>query len=246
MRDSTFLAFISNVYPSKNDRPKLLVTPSKKAQERLKAKIKEMTDRKRFRDKPLLKFSALNAVLRGWMNYYRHCNAKETSKDLDYWVNKRLFRWLQKRHRSPAREISTLYKTRQDGKRYNLAIRNGEEMLFLYKMSDQPITKYRSRKLPNPYILDEWVTDLVEIETPLLAYVWLGNAENNEKWREIKAEVKAEQGECCEMCGSNEKLELHHIKARRYGGQDVKENAQLLCKLCHIKTSSYGDRSRLQ
>jgi len=63
----------------------------------LKAKIKEMTDRKRFRDKPLLKFSALNAVLRGWVTYFRHCNAKETAKDLDFWVNERLFRWLQKR-----------------------------------------------------------------------------------------------------------------------------------------------------
>jgi 5-methylcytosine-specific restriction endonuclease McrA len=41
-------------------------------------------------------------------------------------------------------------------------------------------------------------------------------------------------------------LDLHHLKARRYGGQDAKENAQLLCERCHVQTPTYGDRSRLQ
>jgi len=127
-----FLGFHVRRYVSKNDRPKLFVTPSEKAQKKLKAKVKEMTSRKRFRDSPLLKFSALNAVLRGWMNYYRHCNAKEAVKDLDYWVNERLFLWLQKRHRLSARRILKMYKHRENGTRYNLGIQNGEKWLFLY------------------------------------------------------------------------------------------------------------------
>lgn len=57
-----FLGYHVRRYVSGHDRPKLLVTPSRKAQEHLKAKVKEMTARKRFRDEPLLKFSALNAV----------------------------------------------------------------------------------------------------------------------------------------------------------------------------------------
>lgn len=241
-----FLGFHVRRYVSGDDRPKLLVTPSDKAQARLKAKIKEMTARKRFIDKPLLKFSALNAVLRGWITYFRHCNAKETAKDLDYWVNERLFLWLQKRHRLPPRRVLALYKQRQNGTRDNWGIRNGEEMLFLYRMSDQPITKYRSRKLTNPYVTDEWATELEAVEAPLPEYVWLGNAENNEEWREIKAEVKAERGAKCERCGSGMKLDLHHLKARRYGGQDAKANAQLLCEPCHVQTPTYGDHSRLQ
>jgi hypothetical protein len=75
-----------------------------------------MTNRKRYRDSPLLKFTALNAVLRGWIGYYRHGNAKQTAKDLDFWVNERLFLWLQKRHRLPPRRIMAMYKQRQDGK----------------------------------------------------------------------------------------------------------------------------------
>jgi RNA-directed DNA polymerase len=241
-----FLGFHIRRYVSQDDRPKLLVMPSDKAQMRLKAKVKEMTARKRFRDKPLLKFSALNAVLRGWISYFRHCNAKKAAKDLDYWVNERLFLWLQKRHRLPPRRIMALYKQRQNGTRDNWGIRAGEEMLFLYRMSDQPITKYRSRKLPNPYLTGEWITEVETAEAPLPNYVWLGNAENNEEWREIKVAVKAERGAQCERCGSKMNLDLHHLKARRYGGQDVKENAQLLCEPCHVQTPSYGDHSRLQ
>lgn len=107
-----FLGYHVRRYVSGHDRPKLLVTPSRKAQEHLKAKVKEMTARKRFRDEPLLKFSALNAVLRGWMNYYRHCNAKETARDLDFWINRCLFWWLRKRHRLPIRRILSMYKLR--------------------------------------------------------------------------------------------------------------------------------------
>ncbi len=240
-----FLGYHVRRYVSGHDRPKMLVTPSRKAQDRLKAKIKEMTARKRFRDVPLLKFGALKAVLRGWIQYYRYCNAKETAKDLDFWVNQRLFWWLQKRHRLPARQIMAKYKVRQ-GHRANLGIRNGETVLYLYRMSDQPITKYRSRKPINPYLGEEWQTRLEQREAPLSDHVWLGNAANNEQWRELKAEIKAERGARCERCGSPVNLDLHHIKARRYGGSSTKANAQLLCEPCHVQTPTYGDRRRLQ
>ena len=82
-------------------------------------------------------------------------------------------------------------------------------------------------------------------EAPLPEQVWLGNAEN-EVWRELKEEIKAEHGAKCFICGSTLALDLHHIKARRYGGQDVKENLQRLCRSCHTKTPSFGDHRRLQ
>ena len=113
-------------------------------------------------------------------------------------------------------------------------------------MSDLPITKYRSRTHPHPYLTGEWETTIEKAETPLPSYGWLGNAENNEQWRMIKEEVMAERGANCERCGSTVALDLHHIKARRYGGKDVKANAQLLCEACHVRTTPYGDHKRLQ
>jgi group II intron reverse transcriptase/maturase len=241
-----FLGFHIRRYVSGQDRPKLLVRPSQKAQDRLKAKVKEMTDSSRYRDKPLLKFTAINAVLRGWITYYRHSNAKKTANDLDYWVNERLFLWLQKRHRLPPKRILALYKIRENGSRDNFGIRNGEKTLFLYRMSDQPLTKYRSRRPQNPFSTGDWGTELAQVETPLPDQVWLGNAPNNEEWRELKEQIKAERGAKCERCGSPVDLDLHHLKARRYGGQNTKANAQLLCEHCHVQTPTYGDHKRLQ
>ncbi len=241
-----FLGFYIRRYISRNDRPKMLVIPSQKSKDRLKTTIKDMTSRKSFRDAPLLKLSALNAVLRGWINYYCHCNAKETAKDLDYWVNQRFFIWLKNHHRLPARQIIAKYKQREHETRDNWGIRNGEKWLYLYKMSDLPITKYRSRKPENPYLTQQWLTSIEKPEVPIPENVWRGNAPNNERWREIKAEVITERGARCEQCGSTYNLELHHIKAKRYGGKDEKDNAQLLCKRCHVQTPSYGDRRRLQ
>jgi hypothetical protein len=73
----------------------MFITPTKRSIEKIKAKVKEMTARKRFRDVPLLKFSALNALLRGWIAYYRHSNVKTIAKQLDRWVNRRLVSWLK-------------------------------------------------------------------------------------------------------------------------------------------------------
>jgi len=241
-----FLGFHVQRYVSGHDRPKLLVTPSDKARQRLKTKVKEMTARRRFRDLPRLKFKALNAVLRGWITYYRHSNAKESAKALDFWINQRLFRWLTKRHRVNPRRILKMYQHREHGTRNNLGIHDGEHMLFLYRMSDQPITKYRSRKPQNPYLTDDWMTQIEQPEAPLPEYIWLGNAENNERWRDIKAQVKAERGAQCERCGSTANLDLHHRKAKRYGGSDTFDNAELLCEPCHVQTPSYGDHSRRQ
>ena len=218
--------------------------PTATAQQRLRAKVKEMTARRRFRDVPLLKFSALKAVLRGWITYYRHSNTKAIAQDLDAWVTQRLFRWLKQRQRVTAHRIVTMYQHREQGTRFNLGIRNGETMVFLYRMSDQPLTKYRSRNPPNPSIAGKWGTQIEQDDVPLPAEVWLGNAENNERWREIKAQVKAERGARCERCGNTVALDLHHRHARRDGGLNTIENAELLCKLCHVQTPTFGDHRR--
>lgn len=43
----------------------------------------------------------------------------------------------------------------------------------------------------------------------------------------------------CQECGkSNCILEVHHIRARRYGGADTIGNLITLCKKCHDKTES--------
>jgi 5-methylcytosine-specific restriction endonuclease McrA len=145
-----------------------------------------------------------------------------------------------------ANRIITMYKHREQGTRDNLGIRNGDERLYLYRMSDQPLTKYQSRNPQNPYLEVDWETQIEQGEAPLPKFIWLGNAENNEGWRKIKAQGKAERGAQCERCGRKGTLDLHHRQARRYGGQDTIDNAELLCRPCHVHTPTFGDHRRLQ
>ncbi|MEL7039630.1 MAG: group II intron reverse transcriptase/maturase [Cyanobacteria bacterium J06592_8] len=234
-----FLGFHIRRYVNAHDRPKMLVTPAQENIKKLRLKVKEMTRRKRFQDSPLLKISALNAVLRGWINYYRHSNVKKIAKDLDFWVNQRLFLWLQKRHKLPPRRILKMFKHREKGKRYNFGVVNGEEHFFLYRMSDLPLKKYRSRCPENPYLEGDGITSLPQPEKPISNSVWNGNADNAQ-WRELKQKIKAERGAKCEQCGSVNHLDLHHIVARKHNGRDVEDNLQLLCRTCHAQTASYG------
>ncbi len=236
-----FLGFHVQRYVKSNDRPKMLVTPAQENIKKLKLKVKEMTRRKWFQDSPQLKISALNAVLRGWINYYRHTNVKKIAKDLDFWVNERLFLWLKKRHKVSVRKVLDMFKHRENGKRWNFGVANGDNYFFLYRMSDLPLKKYRSRSPENPYLKGDWTTTASQPEKPLSHRIWMGNAENV-TWRELKEKIKAERGAKCEQCGSPGKLDLHHIISRKNKGKDVEDNLQLLCRTCHAKTPSFGRR----
>ena len=236
-----FLGFHVQRYVKANDRPKMLVTPAIENIKKLKLKVKEMTRRKWFQDSPQLKISALNAVLRGWINYYRHTNVKGIAKDLDFWVNQRLFLWLKKRHKVPVRRVLDMFKHRENGKRWNFGVVNGDNYFFLYRMSDLPLKKYRSRSPENPYLEGKWTTTANQPEKPLSQRIWMGNAENV-TWRELKEKIQAERGAKCEWCGSLGKLDLHHIVSRLKKGKDVEDNLQLLCRTCHAQTPSFGRR----
>jgi RNA-directed DNA polymerase len=236
-----FLGFHVQRYVKSNDRPKMLVTPASENIKKLKLKVKEMTRRKWFQDSPQLKISALNAVLRGWINYYRHTNTKEIAKDLDFWVNERLFLWLKKRHKISVRKVLHKFKIRENGKRWNFGVVNGDNHLFLYRMSDLSLKKYRSRSPDNPYIEGFGTTTASQPEKALSNQIWMGNAENV-TWRELKEKIKAIRGAKCEWCGSLGKLDLHHIIPRKNKGKDVEDNLQLLCRPCHAQTPSFGRR----
>lgn len=50
-------------------------------------------------------------------------------------------------------------------------------------------------------------------------------------WRSLSAAVTA--GAECAHCGSRQDLVAHHRIPRRYGGQDVLENLEPVCRSCH-------------
>jgi RNA-directed DNA polymerase len=112
----------------------------------IKRKVKALTGRSTTNLVLSELIAALNPVLRGWVNYYRHAAAKRTFAYLDYYVWWRVGRWLRKKHpRMTWKQINRRFlnddHTYQDGG------------LTLYKPARMRVTRYRYRgaKIPTPW-----------------------------------------------------------------------------------------------
>lgn len=236
-----FLGFHVQHYPARNGQKAItLVRPSDKSIARLKRKVKEMTNRRGFNDNPLYKFQALNAVLRGWINYYRHCNVKTIAGWLDHWVHLRVAKWLKLRHRTTYKKVLREY-LKQEGTRKNFAVKRMDgSNLFLHMMKDIPLTPYRRRKRSNPYLRETPPQPQVEeLDIPVPDNVWNGRTTHT-NWRNVRDEILERDQYCCTQCGSNDNLDVHHLIPRRKGGKDVPENLLTLCEKCHVERGGYG------
>ena len=58
------------------------------------------------------------------------------------------------------------------------------------------------------------------------------------KWRRIRQTI-IDRDQCCQMCGTEERLTVDHIVPRVLGGDDNPNNLQVLCSTCN---SSKGGR----
>lgn len=223
-----------------NRKPWLRVVPTPDNITRLKGKIRQMTNGRQISD-PYLKVLALNRVLRGWILYYRYANVKDIAHKLDWWIYRRFTHWLQRHHGWGVRRVLAEYEHQQYGRRKNLAVHNGHgSLVFLYRMSDLPLTHYYTRNYPNPYISAERIVTQIgrEALSPVKATAWQGGSRNAE-WQELRRQILQRDGYACQRCGSTSQLEIHHLKARHAGGTDSPENLITLCEACHAQFDAY-------
>jgi len=220
--------------------PWLRVTPTAGNLERFKTKIRQMTNQQQMSD-PYLKLLALNRILQGWIAYYRHANVKDIAHKLDWWVYRRFTHWLSHHHRWGVRQVLATYEHQQYARRKNLAVCNEDgRLVYLYRMSDLPLTPYRTRNYPNPYLNAELPMTQVAEEThePLQPTAWQGGSRHAE-WQELRRQILQRDGYTCQHCGSTNQLEVHHIQARHKGGTDTPDNLITLCADCHIQDDAY-------
>jgi RNA-directed DNA polymerase len=222
-----------------NRKPWLRAVPTSDNIERFKDMIRQMTNGRQISD-PYLKVLALNRVLRGWIQYYRHANVKDIAHKLDWWVYLRFTHWLQSHHGWGVRRVLAEYEHQQHGRRKNLAVRNEHgRQVFLYRMGDLPITRCRTRNYPNPYIDSECtVTQVEEAASPLKSTAWQGGSRHAE-WQELRRQILQRDGYACQYCNSTSSLEVHHLRARYQGGTDSPENLVTLCEVCHVQLDAY-------
>jgi hypothetical protein len=230
---------------SENDKLVLLVKPSHRNIRRLKDKIRLMTAHYASLDNDYNKILAINSTLRGWSEYYKHVSSSRTFRTLDYWAERRLVRWLSDKHKLGIRQ--TVYRFQkpqheQGRKRRNMGIRYAEDkILWLYKMSDQHITKYKRCKYENPFFSttnrdDEGISPITDTDMPPLEQQWNGNTKAYQ-WRDVRDTILERDTYLCTnpSCRSAVNLDVHHSIPRTQRPDLTLDASNLitLCEKCH-------------
>ena len=238
-----FLGFHVQREEPKDNRPWLRVTPTQKSEQRLRDTIRKITSRAYGWELVPEKINAINRVLRGWGNYYRHVSSSAIWQKMDWYMSQRMLIWLCARHKGAGkRAILRKYLIRQ-GRRKNWGVEDGQGKVYLFMLRDIHLSPYRRKTLNNPYLEDEATPiPAYEIESPHIE-TWDGTLSQSEaEWRERRTQALVRDNYCCTVCGSTEELEVHHVKPT--GGNRL-DNLQTLCQKCHEKTPSYGTNRSL-
>jgi RNA-directed DNA polymerase len=139
-----FLGFRIQRRRKRGTNKRLVYTyPSKRAFETVKRKVRELTRRSSTTLWKLL--PRINAVVRGWCNYFRHGTAKATFSALSAFIWHRVARWIWKQHNRPSWKV--LRRRIMPG----WVISAGKVSLF--EAASTPVTRYRYR---GQHILTPW------------------------------------------------------------------------------------------
>jgi RNA-directed DNA polymerase len=202
-----------------------------------------MTTRRTHRDEYVDKLRALNAVVRGWANYYRAVNPTATFQDLDHYVWLRLQKWLQGKYRIGTMQVDERYMRRREGPRGGqlefVALDEGTgQWVWRFKATDTKLVHYRPRfkqHWPNSYLERKRVEPY---ELPTLKTMWTGHTEapvDAATRRLVLARAKGH----CERCGERAKLFVNHIHRVKGRSRDRADNRpemkEALCFDCHAQ-----------
>jgi RNA-directed DNA polymerase len=205
--------------------------PSKKSVMKLKGKIKDMTKRGTTLASPRDKITALNLLLRGWANYYRHSAASSTFAYVGSYAFKRMELWLRKKTRLRVRAVYKKYYRRN---RWLTWEAGGE---FLYHTSMTTIEYKRYAHRPNPYLDPEKPVRLpYHIDPYPGKREWDGtNSTYGETWTDTRDEIRRRDEGRCTLCGSTDNVEIHHIRKHKGDREHNPDRLIALCATCHRK-----------
>jgi RNA-directed DNA polymerase len=121
--------------------------PSKKALASVMSKVRSLTRRQKHRTLADL-LHAVNRVLRGWCNYFRHGVSAQTFSYLDHFTWHRVVGWIRKRHNGL--RWGSLRRLFQGWE-----IRDGQTELFQPQSVAIVRYRYRGARIPTPWVSDE-------------------------------------------------------------------------------------------
>ena len=65
-------------------------------------------------------------------------------------------------------------------------------------------------------------------------------------YRELHRRILQRDGWRCQVCGSMQNLQVHHLQFRSQSGSDLENNLIALCKQCHAQVHQGNGGSRIE
>lgn len=171
----------------------VLIKPSKKNIARFLNNIREVIKKNPTISQEQL-IDRLNPKIRGWTNYHRHINAKETFSYVDYHIYQAIQQWCYRRHPKKGKWWVNKRYFHHTGKRnWIFAVKTSDGNLKeLQRAADTPIIRYtKIKKEANPYA-PEWAQYFEEREGDRMFLSMKGRKRLKEMWKK--------QGRKCPVC----------------------------------------------
>ena len=222
--------------------------PTAKAKERVKRKLKDLTSRNWTWMDEYNRLATLNAMVRGWAEYYRYTSLVRDIEDITRFTWFRYLYWLRKKHKGSHKGQLMKAKTRRlHGRtRWHAAVREGGNTLETYQWlptrTELDRQRYRRKgeaEFPHPYLSGHAAAtgDHPQGETGPDEHIYaatIGASSFNRgeplEIVERRLRAKVRDGMKCQQCGSRTDLHVHHTKGIK---SHALSNLVTLCRTCH-------------
>ena len=224
--------------------------PTGKGIERIKKRVKDLSTRGWTWLEEYIQLTRLNALVRGWAEYYKHTSLLEDIEEVTRYVWFRHLQWLMRKHKGARKNKLITAKTKviHNRTRWTAEIREGGTTLETYQWL--PTRKELQRKrypqkgqkgFKHPYIWDEEpvARDYPQGETGPAEHLYTDTIGANSReeeplnMSERKLKVKIRDHFRCQKCGhtgNSSQLQVHHKKGlTSHRMQDL----ETLCQKCH-------------
>jgi group II intron reverse transcriptase/maturase len=201
----------------------------------IKAKVREATDGNT--DVSIrAKLKAVDAVLRGWANYYKYAtNTGKVFNDVQNFVWHKITHWMAEKLKCSRKELIS---KKLDSR--NPISMNGVSLTKISELSDKRTESFDRHD--HPYLGNKNTgREKLPREEP-----WLANKEESRTgWQDARWKALKRDNWKCQLCGQDLETRSAHVHHKRaYGGQghakdaNRLENLESLCAKCHRKVES--------
>ena len=222
--------------------------PTAKAKERVTRKLKDLTSRNWAWMDEYNRLTTLNAIVRGWAEYYRYTSLVTDIEDITSFAWFRYLYWLRKKHKgSPKGQLIRSKSKRLHGRiRWHAEVHEGGHTLEAYQWLPTRLELARQRYrqkgkagFPHPYLSGhaEATGDHPQGATGPDERIYTatigassGNRSEPVELAERKLRAKVRDGMKCRQCDSRTDLQVHHTKGMK---SHALSNLVTLCRTCH-------------